>query len=948
MPEAVPSNPTASLGCLHLTDLHQGLKDQSWRWPSVRQLLYDDLEALHGKSGPWDLVFFTGDLTQRGSEEEFQALDETLTQLWAHFRRLGSSPLLLVVPGNHDLVRPPPSPALEELREWQGRPEVRERFWQEPAGSIRAIVDDAFRPFSEWVARWYQRHPVPSTMTLRPGLLPGDFSVILFRGELRLGVVGLNSAFLQLTGGDYKGLLDLGVHQFHGACAGDGVAWQRQNHLTFLLTHHPVDWLHARAQQAFRAGIGAPGRLAAHFFGHMHEAVSAAERVNGFKQQCRLQGASLFGLETFGGQEIRIHGYSAGRVDFTSPTAARLRIWPRILHTTAQDFEHIVPDQNFQLREEEFSYPLEVHAVTASTPPAAAGQAAVQAEITAGRLSQARVKYSVLERTGASEEERAGARREVMRLQSELRMGRPVRAGDVLSARYELLREVGRGGFGTVWEAYDDQQQRFVAVKVLHQNMAEESARRERFFSGVEAMARLSHPNIVKVFDKRGEDPPYFYAVMEYVPGGDLETAVKQKRLSPQQLLGIILQVGEALEEAHRAPHHLIHRDVKPANILLDKKDRALLIDFDLVRYTDVTPSTRTDRLGTLIYSAPEVLIPEPGKPLAGQADVFSLGMTVLSGLYGGNLTLDVFRNPGAFIKQLVCDERLKPVLARAVEWNQDKRYQTVAEFCEALRRASKPRASNISSRQLLQMLAVLGLLAVLAPLAIPPGLPPAPPAPKESGSHPEHTQENQPGAQDGNHTPPKGPEEVKPGGPPGENQLGAQDGNHTPPKGPEEVNPGMPPGKKKTKNPGQKAKRPGLEITYVKESFGLGEPTSVTLPDGTIVKPTPDRTIVRPDGSTVSPAFSDDDLLSWRVASLAELALSHNEHALLTCFSRQASFDWEVRISQEGEFKAEEAPGLSLKERTCLKSIASQIRPVKRLDGVSSLVFNFHLKVTP
>ena len=103
-PRVNPSN--NSFSWLHLTDFHQGMRDQDWLWPGVKEIFFEDLKRLHDKSGSWDLVLFTGDLTQRGSAEEFEKLDRLLVQLWDYFAQLGSSPKLLAVPGNHDLVRP--------------------------------------------------------------------------------------------------------------------------------------------------------------------------------------------------------------------------------------------------------------------------------------------------------------------------------------------------------------------------------------------------------------------------------------------------------------------------------------------------------------------------------------------------------------------------------------------------------------------------------------------------------------------------------------------------------------------------------------------------------------------------------------------------------------------------------------------------------------------------
>lgn len=89
---------------LHLTDLHVGIKDEDWLWPGMREKFRDDLVSIHDRAGPWDLVLFTGDLVQKGTE--YARLDEVLNDIWTWFGELGCSPKLLAVPGNHDLKRP--------------------------------------------------------------------------------------------------------------------------------------------------------------------------------------------------------------------------------------------------------------------------------------------------------------------------------------------------------------------------------------------------------------------------------------------------------------------------------------------------------------------------------------------------------------------------------------------------------------------------------------------------------------------------------------------------------------------------------------------------------------------------------------------------------------------------------------------------------------------------
>ncbi|MCC6553112.1 MAG: metallophosphoesterase, partial [Polyangiaceae bacterium] len=270
----------ASIGWLHLSDLHQGLKDQDWLWPSVKESFFDDLERLHRKAGPWDLVLFTGDLTQHGTRAHFQRLTETLAAFWKHLEVLGSKPLLFAVPGNHDLARPDSDRGVvKAMREWQRDSSLRESFWKKRSGEYRKLVNKVFGPFVQWQRSFLQKHPLPPGAALDVGLLPGDASLVIEKDGFRLGVVGLSSTFLQLEGGDYEGRLDLDPRQLHAVTGGDPAEWARRTHAALLLTHHPPAWLSPEAQDRLRETIAPPGRFLAHLYGHMHEPAATSIRI---------------------------------------------------------------------------------------------------------------------------------------------------------------------------------------------------------------------------------------------------------------------------------------------------------------------------------------------------------------------------------------------------------------------------------------------------------------------------------------------------------------------------------------------------------------------------------------------------------------------------------------------------------------------------------------------
>ncbi|WP_224247428.1 metallophosphoesterase family protein [Hyalangium gracile] len=335
----------ATLRILHLTDFHQGQGGQQILWPQVRAEFEKDLKELHARTGPWDLVLFTGDLTQRGTEAEFQALEQTLTKLWERFAELGSNPELLFVPGNHDLQRPKSTSAVvKALTLWQKDEEIQQAFWSEPKGEYRKTVARAFEPFTEWAQARFAK----GTLAVKQGLLPGDFSATVNRNGVSLGVVGLNSSFLQLSGRNFDGELHVDVRQLNAVCDGDPPQWLGRHQVSLLLTHHPESWLSPASRKEFREFIDRPGSFMAHLHGHMHESTAVFSREGGAQPRRKLCGASLFGLEEWmspqGKQVQRLHGYSVIRIDVDG-TKGKLTVWPRSLELNVNaGHRRMVPD----------------------------------------------------------------------------------------------------------------------------------------------------------------------------------------------------------------------------------------------------------------------------------------------------------------------------------------------------------------------------------------------------------------------------------------------------------------------------------------------------------------------------------------------------------------------------------------------------------------------------
>jgi eukaryotic-like serine/threonine-protein kinase len=234
--------------------------------------------------------------------------------------------------------------------------------------------------------------------------------------------------------------------------------------------------------------------------------------------------------------------------------------------------------------------------------------------------------------------------------------------GDLLGGRYRILGTLGAGGMATVHRAHDERLRRDVAVKVLLPNHARDPALAERFEREAFALATAGHPGIVAVYDvdpgKPGRREPFF--VMELCPGGSLAVLLAGERpIRPDELVPIILSVADGLASLHA--RGIVHRDVKPSNILLSPS-RAKLADFGLARssaaaeVSDLTAAGTA--VGTLPYLAPELL---GGAPATSASDVYALGVAAFVGLTGS------LPRPAGSMTELVTAAAAPAPLASAV-----------------------------------------------------------------------------------------------------------------------------------------------------------------------------------------------------------------------------------------------------------------------------------------
>ncbi len=338
-----------SFGWLWLTDLHWGQHSQGWLWPVWGAEFFRDVARLYALSGPWQAVLFTGDLVFSGKRSEFDGLTPLLRRLVDWLSERQAEPFLLSIPGNHDLQRPEATKAESAaLRHYWKDPITQRALWNEPESDIRKWIERAFSEYTNWVnANGFLRPP-----DYVPGLLPGDFSATLTDGQAKLGIIGLNTTFLQLEGGDYKAKLDVHPNQLQAVCGGDAPSWIDQRHVTFLLTHQPQDWLAPASRELFRRTIYTTQTFAAHFHGHMHDRADLMIAEGGAAPRRHFQGCSLFGLERYGDNldlERARFGYAAGRLEVNSDRAL-LYLWPRIGQSQQSGDDRLVPDTTASLQ----------------------------------------------------------------------------------------------------------------------------------------------------------------------------------------------------------------------------------------------------------------------------------------------------------------------------------------------------------------------------------------------------------------------------------------------------------------------------------------------------------------------------------------------------------------------------------------------------------------------
>lgn len=309
--------------------------------------------------------------------------------------------------------------------------------------------------------------------------------------------------------------------------------------------------------------------------------------------------------------------------------------------------------------------------------------------------------------------------------------------------RYKILGEVGRGAMGVVYRAHDPNLDLDVALKVLRPERLSDEALTRRFLDEAKALGRLEHPNIVRVFNV-DEAEGTVYIAMELVEGRGLNEVAKQRKFTPAEVSALGAGVADALDDAHRKG--VVHRDVKPGNILVRPDGRPKITDFGIAHVENLSHSEKTQAgevLGTPSYMAPEQV---SGKPVDGRSDLFSLGVVLYelaAGVkpFAADSLAAVFYAIAHRTPAHPCDvnaelpRALGDAILRCLEKSPDARFQKAGDLADALRASTAPREPEAAlgpppprRRALLAAGAAAAAVAVVA-LVFVVGRAPTPPA---------------------------------------------------------------------------------------------------------------------------------------------------------------------------------------------------------------------------
>ncbi len=268
-----------------------------------------------------------------------------------------------------------------------------------------------------------------------------------------------------------------------------------------------------------------------------------------------------------------------------------------------------------------------------------------------------------------------------------------IKLGMLIGYRYEVLEKIGTGGMSDVYKAKDQKLNRLVAVKVLKQEFSENRNFVSKFRVEAQAAAGLMHPNIVNVYDV-GEENGIHYIVMELVEGITLKKYIEKKvRLTTKEAISIAIQVSMGIEAAHN--NHIIHRDIKPQNIIISKEGKVKVTDFGIAKAASSNTIT-SNVMGSVHYTSPEQA---RGGFSDEKSDIYSMGITMFEMLtgrvpYNGDTTVSIairhIQDPMPSLRDFVPEipVSVENIVMKCTQKSPDRRYQNMGDMIKDLKQS--------------------------------------------------------------------------------------------------------------------------------------------------------------------------------------------------------------------------------------------------------------------
>lgn len=338
-----------AVNILHLTDIHFGQGGSSVIWPKVRSELLRDVVYLAESTGtPVSLVVMTGDIAFAGRESEYGEATEFFYEL-AEKLKTGDSdyPMFAFVPGNHDVGRPGDASPASILLESRMDDQTDSMLFPTAGGNAATELGVFARSLFNAYANWTGAPTVDLAVSDYVGNLPGDFTATFEKDGLRIGILGLNSAYTHLSDRAMPGSIHLSGRQIQAAAGGDVTKWLDTHDVNLLATHHPTSWL--ADDGPLRELVFSHPRFGLHLCGHLHAERYAMDMLGAATSHVTHQGTSLVGLERDGDRIDRVHGYALISLTKTD-SVIECQIYPRSAVPGAQHTWQIERCPNFGLR----------------------------------------------------------------------------------------------------------------------------------------------------------------------------------------------------------------------------------------------------------------------------------------------------------------------------------------------------------------------------------------------------------------------------------------------------------------------------------------------------------------------------------------------------------------------------------------------------------------------